>query len=104
MSMGRSGRGLGRGMTTGSTITGGSSAVGDSKSGSGGEDDKSEERRFLSSLSLRMENLLDLRGLVEGEGVISEDVDKELPLAVLLVLALPNWSVTDFARSRLACL
>lgn len=50
-----------------------------------------------------MENLLDLRGLVEGEGMISEDVEKELPLAMLLVLALPNCSVIDFARSRLVC-
>jgi hypothetical protein len=47
-----------------------------------------------------MENLLDLRGFEDEVGVISDEAEME---PRLLVLALPNGSVTDFERSRLVC-
>ena len=90
-----------RGMLTGSTMIGGSSIS--LFMGVISEEDGvvSADLRDLSSLSrFSVRNLLDLRGCfeVDGVGVSSED---ELPLARLVTLL--AGSVTDLARSRIAC-
>lgn len=107
---GRSERVRGRGILTGSTITGGSSIsavvlfpllvlvllV------SGGV---SDNRLVFSSLSLSLipRNLLPLRGVFVGAVLGSGDVGAELPLAMLLVLVLPLGSINPFDRSRVDC-
>lgn len=111
---GRSERVRGRGMATGSIITGGSSmslalalVLGVSLSVGVGRYEEGALSRSCFSLGGR--NLLDFRGLEDGNvdpgmGVSGGDADEELPLARLVVLVLPKvGSVMDLERSRVDC-
>lgn len=114
---GRSERVRGRGILTGSTITGGSSisfliesALPPALGLAFGVVSTriSDDRLAFSSLSLSLmpRNLLDFRDclVVDEDGVDGiSGLEAELPLARLSVLGLLEGSVTDLDRSLFAC-